>query len=424
MISFCAQASLALLAVVPLVAEAQGDAATHAGTFTAKTANTVVGKALAAGPKKTAAMANADKLVAILKRDGALGNPTGYSVVVRPSVGARTESDPAAMPFRSAVYGRLTYLDKDSDNGTIGPTGESVDFVVAINAVGQGVELDADTSMIDHGMRMLPLDPDATTYRVTGQFRGRPVYNGECTYVTHRSVPPLIAVTRQRYLEVKILEARAEFARHNGQRAEISAAPSSNAQLTEFLKGRAQRRADNEKLIETVRTAGGDTASVRQMREAFDQTEAQMEAGLRGTSANGNDARIQALVDSGRAGETNAIAQLQAKLNAMSPAERAAPAMIVSHGRGLFELADADNPDAMPLWQPNPSFYDTTLAPEVPQLIWVCIPGLQGLEDTSYQNQAGDTRDQVKAQTQRKTRDAVHIRDGLDWAALEGMVRP
>jgi hypothetical protein len=59
----------------------------------------------------------------------------------------------------------------------------------------------------------------------------------------------------------------------------------------------------------------------------------------------------------------------------------------------------------------------------VPQLIWICLPGFQGNVDTGYERYAGDTRDQEQRKAERRVHDAVLIRDNLDWAALEALVR-
>jgi hypothetical protein len=74
--------------------------------------------------------------------------------------------------------------------------------------------------------------------------------------------------------------------------------------------------------------------------------------------------------------------------------------------------------------QPNPAFYDQSIAPSVPQLLWVCLPGLQGVVDSTYQMYAGDEREQEKQTAERRLADAIRIRDKLNWTALEALVKP
>jgi hypothetical protein len=118
---------------------------------------------------------------------------------------------------------------------------------------------------------------------------------------------------------------------------------------------------------------------------------------------------------------------LEAQLHGLSAAERQKPVAVEVHGTewnwATDEVADIDAADSDPLVQINPAFYDKSAAPSVPQLIWICLPGLQGNVDTGYERYAGDTRDQEQRKAERRVHDAVLIRDNLDWAALEALVR-
>ena len=169
---------------------------------------------------------------------------------------------------------------------------------------------------------------------------------------------------------------------------------------------------------------GGDTATIRQMTEAFRDAEKQQEAGLRSAAAGGADQRYQEIVKEGREGEAANIAQLQAKLDALSPEERKSPAYLIDHGRGFYTLGTKDDEDVVLPVQPNPAFYDQSIAPSVPQLLWVCLPGLQGVVDSTYQMYAGDEREQEKQTAERRLADAIRIRDKLNWPALEALVKP
>jgi hypothetical protein len=126
------------------------------------------------------------------------------------------------------------------------------------------------------------------------------------------------------------------------------------------------------------------------------------------TRKNAVDQCKQAVAQAG--GE--AVNQYQAQLNAMSPAERRRQAAVDGE-----RLSDVDSADALPLVQLNPKFYDNTVGATVPQLIAVTIPGLQsGRVPFGF----GDgTEDGVRTQLAIGAR----LRDQLDWAALEGLVR-
>ena len=108
-----------------------------------------------------------------------------------------------------------------------------------------------------------------------------------------------------------------------------------------------------------------------------------------------------------------AIEQFQSELDAMPPAERRGPALIVDLGVGQTRLArDDEASDATPLVQVNAAAYDRKLAPQVPQVVSVCLPGLQS-----------DYARNDRTWTEQRARDAALIRDGLDWPALEALVK-
>ena len=93
----------------------------------------------------------------------------------------------------------------------------------------------------------------------------------------------------------------------------------------------------------------------------------------------------------------------------------------------MFHIAESmDDTTALPLVQPNAGFYDTSLGPDAPQLIWICGYHLQGLEDRGYERLAegSDEWRQEKAYNERRIRDMVRFRDQLDWSALEALLKP
>jgi len=379
-----------------------------------------LGKEIPAGPQRTAAFAAAQSVLDVLRTDPALTSPVGYTVVVKRLASARLPADAPGMPYHAAILGALDYFGLE-DNGRggkeIGPTGGTVPFHVAVNTFGDQGEIESTDEEVDHGPRVL------YDLKETGKFRGRPVYNGACTYIAHRPVPPLIPLTKERYYTLELITARSRSASHKTQQAAETSTPTNDA-LQRFLRDRPKREASNRQTIDAVRKMGGDTATIRQMTEAFRDAETQQEAALRSAAANGTDERYQDIVKQGREGEAANIAQLQAKLDALSPEERKSPAYLVDHGRGMYTLGAKDDEGVMLPVQPNPAFYDQSIAPSVPQLLWVCLPGLQGVVDSTYQMYAGDEREQEKQTAERRLADAVRIRDKLNWAALEALVKP
>ena len=275
----------------------------------------------------------------MLRADAALTSPIGYTVVVKRLASARLPADAPGMPYHAAILGALDYFGFE-DNGRggkeIGPTGGTVPFHVAINTFGDQGEIESTDEEADHGPRVL------YDLKETGRFRGRPVYNGACTYVSHRPVPPLIPLSKERYYTLELIKARSASAFHQSQRATETTTPTNDA-LQTFLRDRPQRDASNRQTIDAVRKMGGDSATIRQMTETFRDAEKQQEAGLRAAAASGADQKYQEIVKEGREGEAANIAQLQSKLDALSPEERKSPAYLIDHGRGMYTVGTKDD---------------------------------------------------------------------------------
>ena len=126
------------------------------------------------------------------------------------------------------------------------------------------------------------------------------------------------------------------------------------------------------------------------------------------------DETVRAAIDSAVKLITEAVEEQESALAAMSDAERAAPSY-VRPGDGEARLVDPDEDGAEPLTVPNPAFFDRARPPSVAQILAVYLPYVQ----------SGPRSDVVPPDLPEEWRPAMEkIRDGLDWAALEALLRP
>jgi hypothetical protein len=269
----------------------------------------------------------------------------------------------------------------------------------------------------------IPLDngpPVVSGYRITGQFRGHPIYDGECAYVSTRP-PLLVPLTKDRYFKLVVLGMRADSIRHAAQFRESGVASAPDA-YTQWKRDKAKRDADfraTYEQLKKVSPAAAETLRVVMQRQEADIAADSMT--LRGQNAAIVQIQREATDSTGAM-----IRRTQAELDGLSAAERRQPVAISQHGVEWDwhsdQLAGSTDSSATPLMQLSFTAFDRTAAPDLPQSVWVCIPGLQGLVDHSYENLAGDEREEERRAAERRTRDATSIRDHLDWAALEALV--
>jgi hypothetical protein len=380
--------------------------------------------------QRAAASATANRVIAILRRAPMIANPVGHTVGIRAAAFPRQPGDAPGVPYHVIIFVRSRYFAL-GDNGRGGKSVDAdaigLDVTIGVNAAGYPAEMENTDAEADHGTRIMGADEAGLeVYRTTGSFHGKPFYGGSCTYLTHRSVPPIVPVTKERYLNIQLLTLRGSQAFHDKQRAQ-DGAYSSNKQLQEFLRGRPAREAQNQKTFDALKSAGASEAQLQQMKEEMAKVEKQQEEALRKSTTDGTDQRMNDIVAEGRAGEAHNVAQQQAQLDALSPAERRSPVAVVAEGRHVFQIAQSmEDTTALPLMQPNASFYDTSLGPDAAQLIWICGYHLQGLEDRGYERLAegSDSWRQEKAYNERRIRDIARFRDQLDWNALDALLKP
>lgn len=411
---------VAAVASGAMPARAQGDdaAATHRGALVLK-ADQQLGWVNPSAARQHAGYVAAEQLVTILRRDAALAAPVGYATVVHRVAGVTNAGDGLApnLPPHFGVTGAINYYAMESDDHggqRIGDGGGSFPFSVVVNGVGRITDDEQVTLPLDHG------PPVLTDYRKTGEFRGHPVYNGECVFITRRAgLLPFVPLPKARYLTLQILKARADSVRHAGEHRTDNGHNTSDA-LAQWLRERPKREAQMRSTLDAVKAMDPDPKKAQEFIDAWRQGEADAEARLREGAASGGDARMKQIEHEGEAIEGANLASLQAQLDGLSAAQRAAPTSLELR-RGSDRLTETDDPSSSPLVQLNSGFFDKTLPPETPQVVTVCLPGLQASSEIEKWEAMTTAREEW---SDRRARDAARIRDQLDWASLEALVKP
>lgn len=392
-----------LLGLAPAVG-AQGSPETKHGTLTLWPAGMGIGEPLSASQAK-AATAGEDWLMALFKRNHALGDPIGFKAVMHRSDGRVLAAQALGLPFNYGITTSVTPFGVADDGKTIEANQTGFDFVVLVNGVGISGDI-AEPMAADGGPSLV------RGYRKTGTFRGYPVYDGQCVFITRNGQPPLVPVTRERYLRAKIAQARRDSARHVDQQKSDGNTVMSDY-YKQYLRDKPKREADMMTVYNQLKKtdAAGADKYLAEMRKAEAENEKQIKAMNGGESM---DAQVSKVRASANAQVGEAIQKVQEELDAMSAAERKRQAYVVDLGVGQTRLANDADPESetTPLVQINPAAYNKALGLDVPQVVSVCLPGLQS--DFQRNDQHWDTR---------RGKMMAAVRDGFDWAALEGLVK-
>jgi hypothetical protein len=301
------------------------------------------------------------------------------------------------MPWHAGVTASASYYTMDGAGRATSQEGGRIPVRVLVNL-----------ARCDEGWDVHELDggPPVIVQRATGQFHGHPVYDGNCVLLTSRSAPPVLPVTQARYLGLEILHYRVEMARHGAQHDSMTGGGS---ELQRFLRERPKREADMHATYLEMKKS--NPAVAEQMLDASKQAEAQQEAALRSAESSGAESNLQTIMANASAMEQHRIDSLQAKLAAMSLAQRARQAMVVERASNDTSLAEDGEEGAIPLVSPNPAFFDRALGATAVQSIVVYIDGLQPTPDADV-----DTSDKDRA------RATARIAEGLPWGELEAML--
>lgn len=345
---------------------------------------------------RAAAAAMAARVLDVMRASSAIEQPSGYSVGLRRATGASYPGFDIGMPWHAGVIGAASYFTTDAAGRATSQEGGRIPIRVLVNL--QRCDEGWDVHELDGG-------PPVIVQRVTGQFHGHPVYDGDCVLLTARSAPPVLPVTRARFLQLQILRYRAEMTRHGAQHDSMGGG---NA-LQQFLRERPKREADMHATYLELKKS--NPAAAEQLLEASKQAEAQQEAALRASQSNGDDANLKSIMANATAMEQHRIDSLQARLAAMSPAQRSRQAMVVERAGNDTSLAEEGEEGAMPLVSPNPAVFDRAMGATAVQSIVVYIDGLEPVEGADV-----DTSDKDRA------RATARLAEALPWAALEAML--
>ena len=340
-------ASVFLASRLCLAQEYRPDESRHGALVV--TADQRAGDGLAALTQRRAALDLAGAVLDVFRRDPAIASPIGYMVKLHRVVGSRggeLGGEPS-MPYYAGVSG--TYWGYFLADGKPDPDASGKTPISAYVNTLWACPYDEDYAIEDRDKPMRDGGPPILAgLRQTGEFRGHPVFNGQCVVITSRTGVPYLPVTRERYMRLEIL----------GMRAKLD---------------RFRKQIDYDHL----------------------------------------DAQWRAAYDNSLKESERIIAGRQAALDAMSANERASPAVVRHNGPGDSTLVSPDDADAVPLVTTNPAFFDRALPASRAQVIIVNLPFLQhgvppqGTPDEPARRAHGEK-----------------IRDQLDWAALEQMVRP
>ena len=354
------------------------------------------GLRVAAPADQTAAAAMAARVLTVLRASPAIAQPSGYAVGLSRATGVSYPGFDTGMPWHAGVTGAASFFKTDAAGHATSQEGGLIPIRVLVNL-----------ERCDEGWDVHELDggPPVIVQQVTGKFHGHPVYDGTCVMLTSRSAPPVVPVTQGRYLQLTILRYRAEMKRHGAQHDSMGGG---NA-LQQFLRERPKREADmHATYVEMKKT---NPAVAQQMLDASKQAEAQQEAALRSAQGNGQEANLQSIMANATAMEQHRIDSLQARLAAMSPAQRARQAMVVERASNDTSLAEEGEEGAIPLVSPNPAFFDRALGPRAVQSIVVYIDGLQATPNAD-----------VDLSDQDRVRATARLAEALPWAELEAML--
>jgi hypothetical protein len=203
---------------------------------------------------------------------------------------------------------------------------------------------------------------------------------------------PTLPVTREEYVRFRIFTVEGK----DGQTAKAAAAFASKTSYDRWLEeAPARKKVYEETLAMIVQVAPAQAAKVR---ADFEKNEQEQAARLKQA-----DAAERAQVAKNVASVTAWGDKYRARIAAMTPQERTAPAFVLGiPGEPLPVLVLPGTPNARAIVRKNPAFYRTARSPITPKAILVEMP---------------DTHREYWDQQEQ-------LYKGLDWVAIKKMVEP
>jgi hypothetical protein len=189
----------------------------------------------------------------------------------------------------------------------------------------------------------------------------------KAAFLSKRTAPRWLPVSVERALKVRLAQASA-------QRKDTQSLDSIRPQnvYENWLAGKAARlqsyQQTHDQLAQTNKALADQTLA--QMLKGEDATGKMFQQ----MAAKGGGANAQ--IDKGQADANKSVSDLQARLDALSPRERAAQAYVYMGTDGKFPVGavvPSDTPNAVAIVYPNPDFFDRSLPPWEAQAICVTL---------------------------------------------------
>jgi hypothetical protein len=352
-------------------AGADGDARNQVGRFTqGQPAGAMPGPYHTLADTKRA-LVTADAIFAAYVHAPLLNPPHGFDMVH--NVNADARNTPRGWPIPVGTGFILAGYDSTRrlPNGRFASLGEGpVLGGFSMNSIDcDNPSDDADLGRDEISAFYLKKDP-------TGTFGGWPETNGQ-VFMTKRTQPRWLPVSAERVLKVQLAKA-------NKTLQDLNAAAPSNA-YTKWLAGEDDRikqyQETHDQLVKSLGKQQADAMLATLLENDKKTGEMLEQMAQQGSDVNSTAAQY-------RAQAAKAVQDLQARMDSLSPDERAAPAYVYLSADGAFavgQVVPAGTPAGVEVIYPNPDFYDRSLPPWEAQSLCVGVStGPNSRQDPLY----------------------------------------
>jgi hypothetical protein len=188
---------------------------------------------------------------------------------------------------------------------------------------------------------------------------------GGVVFMTKRTQPRWLPVSAERVLKVQLDKASKTL-------QDVTAASPQNS-YTQWLKGKDKRLQDYQNAHDQMVKAVGKQQADAYLATMLD-TEKKTGEMLASMSQQGSDTNQTASGFQSQA--SKAFQDLQTRLNALSPEQRAMPAYVYESADGAFpvgQVVPPGTPGGVAVVYPNPDFYDRSLPPWEAQSLCVTV---------------------------------------------------